>query len=83
MFAPVAMRVHPIFTDVKDWTGDGRADGIEALVEFEDQFGDPTKASGEKGKQIWDLMVRNLVAFVETLQGTSLDELLHRQSRRR
>jgi hypothetical protein len=46
MFAPVAMRIHPIFTDVKDWTGDGRADGIEALLEFEDQFGDPTKASG-------------------------------------
>ncbi len=46
-------------------------------------LGDPTKATGEKGKQIWDLMVRNLVAFVETLQGTSLDELLNRQSRRR
>jgi hypothetical protein len=46
MFAAVAMRVHPIFTDIKDWTGDGRPDGIEAMVEFEDQFGDPTKASG-------------------------------------
>jgi hypothetical protein len=46
MFAPVAMRIHPIFTDAKDWNGDGRIDGIEALLEFEDQFGDPTKASG-------------------------------------
>jgi hypothetical protein len=46
MFAPIAMRIHPIFTDVKDWTGDGRPDGIEALLEFEDQFGDPTKANG-------------------------------------
>ena len=46
MFAPFAMRVHPIFTELKDWTGDGRVDGIEALLEFEDQFGDPTKASG-------------------------------------
>lgn len=46
MFAPAAMRIHPIFTQVKDWTGDGRPDGIEALVEFTDQFGDPTKASG-------------------------------------
>ena len=45
-FSPVAMRIHPIFSGLKDWTGDGRADGIEALVEFEDQFGDPTKASG-------------------------------------
>ena len=40
------MRMHPIFTQVKDWTGDGRPDGIEALVELQDQFGDPTKASG-------------------------------------
>lgn len=46
LFAPVSMRIHPIFTDVKDWTGDGVPDGIEALLEFQDQFGDPTKASG-------------------------------------
>ena len=47
MFAPVSMRVHPIFTDVKDWTGDDQPDGIEALLEFVDQFGDPTKAAGK------------------------------------
>jgi hypothetical protein len=47
MFGPVSMRIHPIFTQVKDWTGDGKPDGIEALVEFQDQFGDPTKASGQ------------------------------------
>jgi hypothetical protein len=46
LFGPAAMRVHPIFTQVKDWTGDGKLDGIEALVELQDQFGDPTKASG-------------------------------------
>ena len=46
LFGPAAMRVHPIFTQVADWTGDGRPDGIEALVELQDQFGDPTKASG-------------------------------------
>ncbi len=46
LFGPAAMRVHPIFTQVTDWTGDGRPDGIEALVELQDQFGDPTKASG-------------------------------------
>jgi hypothetical protein len=40
------MRIHPIFTQVKDWTGDGKPDGIEALVEFQDRFDDPTKASG-------------------------------------
>src|SRR5204863_386407 len=46
MFGPKAMRIHPIFTQVKDWTGDGKPDGIEALIEFQDQFDDPTKASG-------------------------------------
>jgi len=46
LFGPTTMRLHPIFTQVKDWTGDGIPDGIEALVELQDQFGDPTKASG-------------------------------------
>jgi hypothetical protein len=46
MFAPVSMRIHPIFTQVKDWTGDNKPDGVEALIELEDQFGDPTKAAG-------------------------------------
>jgi hypothetical protein len=45
-FAPVAMRIHPIFTRVKDFNGDNYPDGIDALLEFQDQFGDPTKASG-------------------------------------
>jgi hypothetical protein len=47
LFAPVSMRIHPIFTQVKDWTGDGVVDGIEALLEFQDQFTDPTKAAGD------------------------------------
>ena len=46
LFAPVSMRIHPIFSGVKDWTGDAKPDGVEALLEFEDRFGDPTKASG-------------------------------------
>jgi len=46
LFGPVSMRLHPIFTQVKDWTGDNKPDGIEALVELQDQFGDPTKATG-------------------------------------
>lgn len=45
-FGPAAMRLHPVFTRYKDWTGDGAPDGIEAMVEFQDAFGDPTKASG-------------------------------------
>src|SRR5688500_3286238 len=31
LFGPAAMRIHPIFTDVKDWTGDDKADGVEVL----------------------------------------------------
>jgi hypothetical protein len=46
MFGPTRMRIHPIFTQVKDWTGDGKPDGVEALLEFQDRFDDPTKASG-------------------------------------
>lgn len=46
LFGPSDMRVHPIFTEAKDWDGDGRLDGIEVLLEFQDQFGDPTKAAG-------------------------------------
>lgn len=46
LFGPAAMRIHPIFTQIKDWTNDEKPDGIEALVELQDQFGDPTKASG-------------------------------------
>ena len=46
-------------------------------------LGDPTKASREKGRRIWSLMAKNLVSFVEALQGASLDELLHRPTARR
>ncbi len=47
MFDAAGMRIHPIFTQVKDWTGDGRPDGIEVLIELTDRFDDPTKASGQ------------------------------------
>ncbi len=46
LFDARAMRIHPIFTQVKDWTGDNKPDGLEALIEFEDQFDDSTKAAG-------------------------------------
>jgi hypothetical protein len=54
LFGPSTMRLHPIFTQVKDWTGDGVPDGIEALVELQDQFGDPTKASGHLILDLYD-----------------------------
>lgn len=47
LFGPVSMRLHPIFTQVKNLEGNGgNPDGVEALVELQDQFGDPCKASG-------------------------------------
>jgi len=59
LFGPSAMRVHPIFTQVTDWTGDGRPDGIEALVELQDQFGDPTKASGRLVFELYEYRAYN------------------------
>jgi hypothetical protein len=46
LFPPAAMRVHPGFTEIADWSHSGKPNGIEAHLEFTDQFGDPTKASG-------------------------------------
>jgi len=54
LFGPRGMRVHPIFSQVKDWTGDGKPDGVEALLEFEDAFGDPTKAAGTVVFELFD-----------------------------
>lgn len=59
MFSPTRMRVHPIFTQVKDWTGDGKPDGIEALIEFQDRFDDPTKASGSAMFELFDYRPQN------------------------
>jgi len=46
LFAPAAMRIHPVFTRIRHWSGTGRIDGIEVMVEFQDRFGDPAKAAG-------------------------------------
>jgi len=46
MFAPAAMRIHPIFSQARGWSGGGGLDGFEALIEFRDLYGDPTKAAG-------------------------------------
>lgn len=46
MFTPVAMRLHPTFSRVRNWSGGNDPDGIEAELEFTDQFGDTAKAEG-------------------------------------
>ncbi|MGA1824573.1 MAG: creatininase family protein [bacterium] len=42
-------------------------------------LGDPTKASKEKGTQIWDIMIKNLVEFVEHLKSISLEEIYEKR----
>ncbi len=59
MFEAAGMRIHPVFTQVKDWNGDGKADGIEALVEITDRFGDPAKASGQVLFELFDYRPRD------------------------
>ena len=46
MFGPTGIRIHPTFTQVRDLTGAGKPDGIEATLEVLDQFGEPTRATG-------------------------------------
>jgi len=45
-FGPTHVRIHPTFTQVKDWTGDGKLDGIEVVVELLDDFDEPVRAPG-------------------------------------
>ncbi len=59
MFGPNRMRIHPIFTQVKDWTADGIPDGVEALIEFQDRFDDPTKASGSAVFELFEFRPYN------------------------
>ncbi len=42
-------------------------------------MGDPTRASADKGRRMWEVMVRNLVEFVEDLRDLSLDEIHQRR----
>jgi creatinine amidohydrolase/Fe(II)-dependent formamide hydrolase-like protein len=42
-------------------------------------MGDATKASAEKGKKIWEMMITHLVALVEDLKSMTLEEIHHRR----
>jgi len=41
--------------------------------------GDPTKASAEKGRKMWEIMIVHLVAFVEDLKQLTLDEIFQKR----
>jgi creatinine amidohydrolase/Fe(II)-dependent formamide hydrolase-like protein len=42
-------------------------------------LGDPTKATPEKGRKIWELMITHLVQLVEDLKGLSLEEIYQKR----
>ncbi|UCE20602.1 MAG: creatininase family protein [Gemmatimonadota bacterium] len=42
-------------------------------------LGDPKKASRQKGERIWDVMIKNLVEFVEDLKSMTLDEIYEKR----
>jgi creatinine amidohydrolase/Fe(II)-dependent formamide hydrolase-like protein len=42
-------------------------------------MGDPTRASVEKGRRMWAVMINNLVEFVEDLKGMTLEEIYQRR----
>jgi creatinine amidohydrolase/Fe(II)-dependent formamide hydrolase-like protein len=42
-------------------------------------LGDPTRATPEKGRQMWDVMVRNLVELIEHLKALTLEEIYERR----
>jgi creatinine amidohydrolase/Fe(II)-dependent formamide hydrolase-like protein len=42
-------------------------------------MGDATKASAEKGRKIWDVMIQNLVELVEDLKAMTLDEIYQKR----
>ncbi len=42
-------------------------------------LGDPTKATREKGERMWQVMIKNLVEFIEDLKGMSLDEIYQKR----
>jgi creatinine amidohydrolase/Fe(II)-dependent formamide hydrolase-like protein/7-cyano-7-deazaguanine synthase in queuosine biosynthesis len=41
-------------------------------------MGDPSKATAEKGKKIWEIMIAHLVALVEDLKGMTLEQIHQR-----
>ena len=53
--------------------------GQIAKISPEGVLGDPTKATPEKGRRMWDMMVKHLVEFVEALMKLSLDEIHQRR----
>jgi creatinine amidohydrolase/Fe(II)-dependent formamide hydrolase-like protein len=53
--------------------------GQMAKISPEGVLGDPTRATPEKGRRMWETMVKHLVEFVEAIMKLSLDEIYQRR----
>jgi creatinine amidohydrolase/Fe(II)-dependent formamide hydrolase-like protein len=42
-------------------------------------MGDPTRASAEKGRRMWDIIVANLVEMIEDIKELSLEDIHQRR----
>lgn len=42
-------------------------------------MGDATKATAEKGEKMWDLMIRHMVHFVESIKNTPMEEIYQKR----
>jgi hypothetical protein len=58
-FSPHKLRIHPIFTQVKDFEGDKAPDGIEVVVELLDNYGEPTRGRGTLLFELWSYRKQN------------------------
>ena len=83
MFGVAAFRLHPTFTQIKSWTGKAKADGIEAVIEFDDQFGDPTRAAGQVRFELYKFLFdspdhrgQRLAIWATSLSGKD-DQMAH------
>lgn len=57
IIGPVSVRIHPSFTQVKDWNGDGKADGIEALLEIRDRWNEPIRGTGRALFELYEYRI--------------------------
>ena len=54
IIGPVSIRIHPTFTQVKNWGGDDKPDGIETLLEVRDRWDEPIRATGKVIFELYD-----------------------------
>lgn len=57
IIGPVSVRIHPSFTQVKDWSGDGKPDGVEALLEIRDRWNEPIRGTGRALFELYEYRI--------------------------